>query len=195
MPETKFYDCLEVTPDASTEQIAAAYRRLSLQLHPLRNPHQSRTYFTQKFSDVSCAYDVLSTPALREVYDQCGMESLLNGTEKRPAYTWMGQHFKIFQEFFGSENPWFDQLVQVSPIDAEIAAEEKKARAADIEVTVECSLFEFYNGALKEVFYQVQEVYDHGENDEDNKIDKSIMVTVKPGYGEHTTLRFPKMGN
>lgn len=194
--ETRYYDCLEVTPEATSEQISAAYRRLSLQMHPLRNPDSKRTFFTQKFTEVSEAYEVLSTPALKGVYDQYGLQSLRTGTDSRPAYTWVGTHFKIFQKFFGNENPWFDQLEQVSPIDAEIAAKEKIARAADVEVTVDCTLYEFYNGALKEVFYTVKEVFDHGEPDEgaDNVVQKSIKVTVKPGYGEHTTLRFPGLG-
>lgn len=40
-----------------------------------------------------------------------------------------------------------------------IAQLEKTARAEDIEVIVECSLFEFFNGALKEIFYTKQEVF------------------------------------
>jgi curved DNA-binding protein CbpA len=51
--ETKFYSDLEVTPEANTEQIASAYRRLSLQLHPLRNPLQHKAFFTAKFAAIS----------------------------------------------------------------------------------------------------------------------------------------------
>lgn len=73
------------------------------------------------------------------------------GANQRAGFTFLGNPFKIFFDFFGSENPWFDQIEQVNPMDAEIAAAAQKARAADVEVAVECSLFEFYNGALKEV--------------------------------------------
>lgn len=41
----------------------------------------------------------------------------------------MGNPFKIFFDFFGSENPWFDQIEQVNTMDAEIAALSEKARA------------------------------------------------------------------
>jgi curved DNA-binding protein CbpA len=51
--ETKFYSDLEVTPDANTEQIASAYRRLSIQLHPLRNPLSQKAFFTAKFAAIS----------------------------------------------------------------------------------------------------------------------------------------------
>ena len=79
----------------------------------------------------------------------------------------MGNPFKIFCEFFGSENPWTDSIEQVNPMDAEIAQAEKEARAADIEVTVDCSLYEFYNGALKEVFYCQTQVFEGSEETED----------------------------
>lgn len=105
----------------------------------------------------------------------------------------MGNPFKIFFDFFGSENPWFDQLEQINPMDAEIAALSQKARADDVEVAVDCSLFEFYNGALKEVHYCINKLF--AGSDETEEEQKSIVVTVKPGYGEHTTLRFSKMGN
>ena len=32
-------------------------------------------------------------------------------------------------------------------------------------------------------------------SDETEEVEKSITVQVKPGYGEHTTLRFPRYGN
>ena len=153
MEKQSLYACLEITPEANLEQIAAAYRRLSLQLHPLRNPADKKAYFTTRFAQVSQAYEVLSNSQTKAAYDQHGMESLKNGTETRPGYTFMGNPFKIFCDFFGSENPWFDQIEQANPMTAVIAEVERNARAADVEVTVECSLYEFYNGALKEVFY------------------------------------------
>jgi hypothetical protein len=42
------------------------------------------------------------------------MESLKNGIvdgdNQRPGFTFLGNPFKIFFDFFGSDNPWFDQL-------------------------------------------------------------------------------------
>lgn len=62
-----------------------------------------------------------------------------------------------------------------------------------MEVAVGCSLFEFYNGALKEVSYKINKLL--GGSTETEEEDKMIKITVKPGYGEHTTLRFSKLGN
>jgi DnaJ homolog subfamily B member 13 len=107
---SSFYADLEITAEANTEQIAQAYRRLSLQLHPLRNPADQQAFFTIRFCRVSQAYEVLSNPKTRAIYDKQGLESLRNGTETVPGYVFMGNPFRIFCSFFGSENPWFDQL-------------------------------------------------------------------------------------
>ncbi len=62
MTDTGYYSVLEVTPDSDGEQIAAAYRRLALQYHPLRNASNAVAYFNAKFAAVSEAYEVLSNP-------------------------------------------------------------------------------------------------------------------------------------
>jgi len=136
---------------------------------------------------------VLSNPKLKGAYDQYGLEALKNGTDSRPGYTFMGNPFKIFCEFFGSENPWFDQIEQANPMQGAIEKLEKDARAPDVCVTVQCSLYEFANGALKEVPYTKVKV--HAGSDDTEEVESSINVQVKPGYGEHTTLRFLRMGN
>jgi len=45
---------------------------------------------------------------------------------------------------------------------------------------------------LKEVEYKINKLQGIDEQVEE---DLTIMITIKPGYGEHTTLRFSKMGN
>jgi len=39
----------------------------------------------------------------------------------------------------------------------------QEAKAEDVKVTVECSLFEFYNGAVKEVTFERSVVYENNE--------------------------------
>jgi DnaJ-class molecular chaperone len=67
--DTKYYEDLEVTPDVNSEQIAYAFRKLSLQYHPIRNAPNHRALFTKKFSTVCQAYEVLSNHNLKETYD------------------------------------------------------------------------------------------------------------------------------
>ena len=60
------YDCLNVAPTASDAVIRAAYRALSQQYHPDRNPGADAH---QMMSNINQAYAVLSDPAQRRAYD------------------------------------------------------------------------------------------------------------------------------
>lgn len=61
-----FYDILEISKNASQEEIKKAYRRLSLKYHPDKNPDSGAV---EKFQDVSEAYETLSDKTKREEYD------------------------------------------------------------------------------------------------------------------------------
>jgi DnaJ-domain-containing protein 1 len=63
------YEILGIDPHASQEQIRAAYRDLAKRMHPDSNPGFIREA-TERFRDIQHAYDVLSDPAQRAVYDR-----------------------------------------------------------------------------------------------------------------------------
>ncbi|KAJ5223551.1 hypothetical protein N7468_008093 [Penicillium chermesinum] len=75
--ETKLYDALSVKPDATQDEIKKAYRKAALKHHPDKNKDNPQA--AEKFKDVSQAYEVLSDPEKRKVYDQFGLEYLLRG--------------------------------------------------------------------------------------------------------------------
>ena len=80
--ETKLYDSLSISPTASQEDIKKAYRKAALIYHPDKNKDNPQA--GEKFKEVSQAYEVLSDPEKRKVYDQYGLEFLLKGGSAPP---------------------------------------------------------------------------------------------------------------
>ncbi len=62
------YQTLEVAPDATPEQIRAAYRKLAKQLHPDLNPGDKQA--EERFKAVSAANELLSDPVKRARFDR-----------------------------------------------------------------------------------------------------------------------------
>lgn len=80
--ETKLYDALSVSPTASQDEIKKAYRKAALKWHPDKNKDNPNA--SEKFKEVSQAYEILSDPEKRKVYDQYGLEFLLRGGQAPP---------------------------------------------------------------------------------------------------------------
>lgn len=70
MSKQDFYTLLGVSRSASEEEIKKAYRKLAIQFHPDRNPGDKKA--EDKFKEITEAYETLSDPKKREVYDQFG---------------------------------------------------------------------------------------------------------------------------
>ncbi|KIW58443.1 chaperone DnaJ [Exophiala xenobiotica] len=75
--DTKYYDILGVDPSASEPQLKSAYKKGALKHHPDKNAHNPDA--AEKFKDLSKAYEVLSDPQKRQLYDQYGEEGLEQG--------------------------------------------------------------------------------------------------------------------
>jgi molecular chaperone DnaJ len=69
-----YYDILEVSRNATADEIKKAYRKKALQYHPDKNPGDAEA--ERRFKEVSEAYEVLSDEKKRQIYDRHGKEGL-----------------------------------------------------------------------------------------------------------------------
>jgi molecular chaperone DnaJ len=72
-----FYEVLQVSRDASDQELKANYRKLAMLHHPDRNPNNPEA--EEKFKECSEAYAVLSDPEKRAAYDRYGHAAFQNG--------------------------------------------------------------------------------------------------------------------
>lgn len=127
-----YYNILKVNRNASEDDLKKAYKRLAMIWHPDKNPVNKREA-EAKFKQISEAYDVLSDPQKRQIYDLYGEEALKSGQFPPPPQSSSStsssasrayQHFQnqqrqhtktsyrfnprdandIYAEIFGSEN-------------------------------------------------------------------------------------------
>ena len=77
MAGSDYYSVLGVKKDAAEGDIKKAYRKLARKHHPDINPGDKQA--EEKFKTISQAYEALSDPEKRKIYDEFGEEGLRTG--------------------------------------------------------------------------------------------------------------------
>jgi len=91
-----YYEVLGVPRGASLDDIKSAYRKLALRHHPDRNPGDAQA--EARFKELAEAYEVLSDPEKRSLYDRYG-EAGLKGV-RHGAFTTVDEIFSMFGDVF-----------------------------------------------------------------------------------------------
>ncbi len=136
MTNKELYSILELTREASTEDIKKSFRRLAMQYHPDKNKDDDAE---EKFKEVTFAYNILSDPEKKARYDSFGMEGVVNE----------GANFSDFSNF-GGLGDIFDAFFQGT------ASTQKQTnlRGTDIAIELQVSLEEVHKGAKKTIHFE-----------------------------------------
>ncbi|KAF8002059.1 hypothetical protein HF325_003024 [Metschnikowia pulcherrima] len=110
--ETHLYDLLMVPVTATSDQIGKSYKRLALKYHPDKTNHNPES--TEKFKDLSRAYEILKDPRQRQIYDAYGARgldgSMVNDTQPQQPAGRYNAHHQSRNPGFGFEQAIFSQL-------------------------------------------------------------------------------------
>jgi molecular chaperone DnaJ len=141
-PARDYYEVLEVDRGASGAEIKKRFRKLAHELHPDVNRHDPDA--EERFKEAAEAYEVLSDPERRRVYDAFGHDGLRRGGWA-PRAAGFGDFEDIFEAFFGRGDPLFGELFGFGRQGA--------AAGGDVGAEVEITLEEVVTGAKREVSF------------------------------------------
>ncbi|XP_058085269.1 dnaJ protein homolog 2-like [Magnolia sinica] len=128
---TRYYETLGVSKGASQDELKKAYRKAAIKNHPDKGGDP------EKFKELAQAYEVLSDPEKREIYDQYGEDALKEGMGGGG-----GSHnpFDIFESFFGG-----------GAFGGGSSRGRRQRQGDDVVHNLKVSLEDLYNGTSKKL--------------------------------------------
>ncbi|TRY95072.1 hypothetical protein DNTS_004700 [Danionella cerebrum] len=194
-----FYSVLGVSCDSNEEEIRRAYKRLALRYHPDKNPEADAE---DKFKQIAQAYEVLTDPEKRSIYDQQGLTKggtpptatktdSSHSSSKADAHSW-----RMFFNFeVDSDDDLFNPFLR-TPL-PHLSRHHGNRGGAKASSTAEIheifvSLEDILVGVTKRVkVTRLRQTDKHTLKPEEHVID----VEVKKGWKEGTRITFPKEGH
>jgi len=180
---TDYYKILGISKTATEQEIKKAYKKMALKWHPDKNLDNKKEA-EQKFKEISEAYQVLSDPEKRKIYNQFGKEGLNNNgvggdffNNINPNDLFGSVFGNIFGQQFGNTNKYpfnFQQSNFQQSNFQQANFQQNKPQKREINHNVECTLEELYHGSTKQIFVE----------------NKQYTINIKPGWKEHTKISF-----
>jgi len=173
-----YYSILGISKKATDQDIKKGYRKQAVLWHPDKNP-DNRSEAEEKFKKVSEAYQVLSDPEKRKLYDQHGISS--NNSLPKTTGTQGFVHIfsggldpeELFRKFFSQDDFFLHRPRSVF-------------KGSNQKINLMCDLKELCTGHNR-TFNIRRKVYD---NNEIKEIEEKLDVNILPGFKEGTTITF-----
>ena len=131
MSKRDYYEVLGVNKSTPKEDLKKAYRKLAMKYHPDRNPDDEAA--SEKFKELSEAYEILSDDQKRQAYDQFGHDGV------NPSFSNAQGAAEGFSDIFGDI---FSDIFGGSSR----AGGSRSLRGADLSYSVEVSLEDAVKG-------------------------------------------------
>jgi curved DNA-binding protein len=194
-----YYDVLGVSRTATADEIKKAYRKLARKHHPDVNPDDPGA--TDRFKEVSEAYEVLSDPEKRQRYDALG-ENWRAGDNFTPPPGWSdgrqtggaprgqpGVQYGDLGDLFGSQGGFSDFFESLfGDRRAPRAGPEFAMRGFDREAELPLSLEEAHRGGTRRLVLP-----DDREPAGESRT-RSVEITIPPGVRDGSVLRLAGQG-
>eukprot|EP00919_Chromeraceae_sp_WS-2016_P076116 GHVR01179980.1.p1 GENE.GHVR01179980.1~~GHVR01179980.1.p1 ORF type:complete len:365 (+),score=95.64 GHVR01179980.1:61-1155(+) len=129
------YKVLGISKKADKSEVKKAYRKLSLKYHPDKNKSPDAV---KKFEEIAYAYEILSNPEKRNIYDKYGEEGLKGVDQGGDDHA---DPFDIFSAFgFGGGGGGRQR-------------ERGQPKTADMDMKLRCTLEQLYFGEIFKIYY------------------------------------------
>ncbi|XP_041902208.1 dnaJ homolog subfamily B member 13-like isoform X3 [Corvus kubaryi] len=197
-----YYAVLELDRGATSDDIKKAYRKLALRYHPLKC---KEPWGPKRFQQLAEAYDVLSDPMKKGIYDKFGEEGLKGGIPLEFAsdnpwsvgYVFHNNPDKVFREFFGGDNPFAEffaedgseVLLPFGGPRGRGALQQDPPIVRDLYVSLE----DLFHGCTKKIKISRRVMNEDGQTSTIR--DKILTIDVQPGWKRGTRITFEKEGD
>ncbi|KAK9750856.1 hypothetical protein RND81_02G227100 [Saponaria officinalis] len=205
-----YYNILKVTRATDDDELRRAYKNLAMRWHPDKHPSGTKPLAESKFKQICEAYDILSDPTKRHIYDVYGHDGLLYNVSSpsaatatvRKAGSFRGRNddaLDCFDEFLADQkSPSFksddggggggygrsnSRMRRSSPLGS---------KAVAIENKLGCSLEELYKGSKRKMVISRIVPDSSGKP---STVEEVLAIDIKPGWKKGTKITFPDKGN